>query len=160
MLLGICELILNIVHNLLILLNKRKQKNTKSKAISTKSSDFNNLKEILTELRRIEDERKRIFNSEVANHDAMKAEVKELNERLKSIEKILYDKRTNLLKEKIVNNNSKENDKWIMGAIWLPLYFTVNRTPYHLPMLWFSFALITLSFQIQHFGNSLYLALL
>lgn len=111
MLLGICELILNIVHNLLILLNKRKQKNTKSKAISTKSSDFNNLKEILTELRRIEDERKRIFNSEVANHDAMKAEVKELNERLKSIEKILYDKRTNLLKEKIVNNNSKENDK-------------------------------------------------
>ena len=111
MLLGICELILNIIHNLLILLNKRKQK-PENKDISKRGSEFKNLKEILKELRRIEDERKRIFNSEVANHEAMKAEVKELNERLKNIENILYEKRTNLLKEKIVNNNSKENDKW------------------------------------------------
>lgn len=111
MLLGLCELILNIIHNLLILLNKRRQKNPENNAISNKGSDLKNLKEILKELRRIEDERKRIFNSEVANHDAMKAEVKELNNRLKNIENILYEKRTNLLKEKIINNNSKESDK-------------------------------------------------
>lgn len=101
MLLKICELILSILSNLLILLNKNKDKD-KSKTISGYD-----LKEVIKELRRIEEDRKRSIG-DTSSNDSMKADLKELNERLKNIESVLYEKKTNLLKEKIVNNNSKE----------------------------------------------------
>lgn len=99
MLLRICELALTILSNLLILLNKSKAKG------NSEESNKVDLRDVLKEIRRIEDERKKVGK----DSESMEKAMCELNDRLKNIESILYEKRTNLLKEKIINENSKED---------------------------------------------------
>lgn len=99
MLLRICELALTILSNLLVMLNKSKTKNTSDENGSV------DLREVLKEIRRIEEDRKRIGKDD----DSIRKDMCELNDRLKNIESILYEKRTNLLKEKIINEQTKED---------------------------------------------------
>lgn len=103
MLLKICELTLTVLSNLLVFLNKKKDKDGEKKETGNV-----NLGDVLKELMSIEEERKRFNSVDMADKEQFKVELRDLNNRLKNIEAVLYEKRTSLLKDKIIDNNSKE----------------------------------------------------